>query len=90
MAKFRRQSLSEHLAEWRQLLRANNFGWLWVGQVLSQIGDGVSKVALLFFVYDLTGSALKMTVIGILKTIHPSCSVLSSASSSTGFPNEPR
>jgi MFS family permease len=66
-----RQSLSEHLAEWRQLLRVNNFGWLWVGQVLSQIGDGVSKVALLFFVYDLTGSALKMTVIGILETIPP-------------------
>ena len=66
-----RESLSEHLAEWRQLLRVNNFGWLWVGQVLSQIGDGVSKVALLFFVYDLTGSALKMTVIGILETIPP-------------------
>ena len=69
--EFWRQSLSEHLAEWRQLLRVNNFGWLWVGQVLSQIGDGVSKVALLFFVYDLTGSALKMTVIGILETIPP-------------------
>ena len=71
MAKFWRQSLPEHLAEWRQLLSVNNFGWLWVGQVLSQIGDGVSKVALLFFVYDLTGSALKMTVIGILETIPP-------------------
>jgi len=69
--EFWRQSLSEHLAEWGQLLRVNNFGWLWVGQVLSQIGDGVSKVALLFFVYDLTGSALKMTVIGILETIPP-------------------
>ncbi len=69
--EFWRQSLSEHLAEWRQLLRVNNFGWLWIGQVLSQIGDGVSKVALLFFVYDLTGSALKMTVIGILETIPP-------------------
>ncbi len=71
MVEFRRQSLSEHLAEWRQLLSVNNFGWLWVGQILSQIGDGVSKVALLFFVYDLTGSALKMTVIGILETIPP-------------------
>jgi len=46
------QPLAEHFIEWRRLLGANNFGWLWVGQVLSQIGDGVSKVALLFFVYD--------------------------------------
>jgi MFS family permease len=67
----RRQSLAEHLAEWRRLLGVNNFGWLWVGQVLSQIGDGVSKVALLYFVYDLTDSALQMTVIGILETIPP-------------------
>ena len=65
------QPLAEHFTEWRRLLGANNFGWLWVGQVLSQIGDGVSKVALLFFVYDLTGSALQMTVIGILETIPP-------------------
>ena len=67
----RRQSLTEHLAEWRRLLGVNNFGWLWVGQVLSQIGDGVSKVALLYFVYDLTDSALQMSVIGILETIPP-------------------
>lgn len=68
---FRQQPLSKPLTEWRQLLSVNNFGWLWVGQVLSQIGDGVSKVALLFFVYDLTGSALKMTIVGILETIPP-------------------
>lgn len=69
--ELRLQSLAEHFAEWRRLLSVNNFGWLWVGQVLSQIGDGVSKVALLFFVYDLTGSALQMSVIGILETIPP-------------------
>ena len=71
MVASRHQSLAEHLAEWRRLLGVNNFGWLWVGQVLSQIGDGVSKVALLYFVYDLTDSALQMTVIGILETIPP-------------------
>ncbi len=37
----------------------------------SQIGDGLTRVALLFFVYDLNGSALKMTVIGVLQTIPP-------------------
>ena len=71
MVDLRRQSLAEHFAQWRRLLSVNKFGWLWVGQVLSQIGDGVSKVALLYFVYDLTESALQMTVIGILETIPP-------------------
>jgi MFS family permease len=71
VVEFRSSSLAEHLAEWRRLLSVNNFGWLWVGQVLSQIGDGVSKVALLLFAYDLTESALQMTVIGILETIPP-------------------
>ncbi|MCC2641496.1 MAG: Permease, family [Nitrospira sp.] len=39
--------------------------------MISQIGDGLTRVALLFFVYELTGSALKMTVIGVLQTIPP-------------------
>ena len=39
--------------------------------MISQIGDGLTRVALLLFVYDLTGSALKMTVIGVLQTIPP-------------------
>jgi MFS family permease len=53
------------------LLRSRDFGFLWAGQVISQIGDGLNKVALLWFVYDLTGSALKMTLIGLLQTIPP-------------------
>ena len=35
------------------------------------MGDGVSKVALLWFVYALTDSALKMSLIGVLQTIPP-------------------
>ena len=51
--------------------RTRDFGCLWAGQVVSQIGDGLSKVALLWFVYEMTGSALKMTAIGLLQTIPP-------------------
>jgi hypothetical protein len=36
-----------------------------------QIGDSMNKVALLWFVYELTGSAFKMAVIGLLQTIPP-------------------
>lgn len=53
------------------LLGTRDFGFLWAGQVISQIGDGLTKVALLWFVYELTGSALKMTLIGMLQTIPP-------------------
>ena len=54
-----------------ELLRTRNFGLLFSGQVVSQIGDGMNKVALLWFVYELTGSAFKMAVIGLLQTIPP-------------------
>ncbi|MFO0775551.1 MAG: MFS transporter [Nitrospiraceae bacterium] len=53
------------------LVRSRNFGFLFWGQLTSQIGDSLSKVALLWFVYQLTGSALKMAVIGLLQTVPP-------------------
>jgi MFS family permease len=53
------------------LLKTRDFGLLFAGQVISQIGDSLSKVALLWFVYELTGSALKMTVVGLLQTLPP-------------------
>ena len=42
---------------WR-LIKTWDFGLLWWGQVTSQIGEGLNKVALLWFVYELTGSAM--------------------------------
>ena len=57
--------------DWRSLLKNRNVAWLWTGQLISQTGEGLSKVALLWFVYNMTGSALKMTTIGILQTIPP-------------------
>ena len=53
------------------LMRTRDFGLLWWGQLTSQIGEGLNKVALLWFVYTLTGSALKMTIVGLLQTIPP-------------------
>ena len=53
------------------LLKTRDFGLLFSGQVVSQIGDGMNKVALLWFVYELTGSAFKMAIIGLLQTIPP-------------------
>lgn len=55
----------------RQWLLTRDFGLVWWSQVLSQVADGVSKLALLWFVYSITGSALKTTVIGLLQTLPP-------------------
>jgi MFS family permease len=67
----RHQSFFAARADWKPLLKNRNVVWLVIGQAISQVGDGLSKVALLWFVYDLTGSAMKMTMIGILQTIPP-------------------
>ncbi|MDE3242478.1 MAG: MFS transporter [Nitrospirota bacterium] len=52
-------------------LLTRDFALVWWGQLISQIGDGVSKLALLWFVYSITGSPLKTMVIGLLQTIPP-------------------
>ncbi|UVT14975.1 MAG: MFS transporter [Nitrospira sp.] len=55
----------------RQWLLTRDFSLVWWSQVLSQVADGVSKLALLWFVYSITGSALKTTVIGLMQTLPP-------------------
>lgn len=55
---------------WR-LLKLRDLRWLWIGQAISQIGEGLNKVALLYLVYNLTNSTLMTTVIGVLQTMPP-------------------
>ncbi|HXF93732.1 MAG TPA: MFS transporter [Nitrospiraceae bacterium] len=62
---------ADHAAGVQRLLFARDFGLVWLGQLVSQVGDGVSKLALLWFVYSITGSPIKTTVIGLLQTIPP-------------------
>jgi DHA3 family macrolide efflux protein-like MFS transporter len=54
-----------------RLLTQWDFGWLWWGQLVSQVGDGVTRLALLWYVYSVTGSAVQTTVIGLLQTLPP-------------------
>ncbi len=55
----------------RRLLASWDFGWLWWGQLVSQVGDGITRLALLWFVYSVTGSALQTTMVGLLQTLPP-------------------
>lgn len=55
----------------RRLLLTRDFGLIWLSQLVSQVGDGISNLALLWFVYSITGSPVKTTIIGLLHTIPP-------------------
>ncbi len=51
------------------VLGQRNFGLLWFGQLISIAGDWVLFIALPFFVYDLTGSALATGAMFIASTL---------------------
>ena len=38
-----------------RLFFSRDFGWLWWGQLVSQVGDGITRLALLWYVYSVTG-----------------------------------
>jgi DHA3 family macrolide efflux protein-like MFS transporter len=61
----------EHTDTGWRLLKLRDLRWLWIGQAISQIGEGLNKVALLYLVYNLTNSTLMTTVIGVLQTLPP-------------------
>jgi MFS transporter, DHA3 family, macrolide efflux protein len=61
----------EHAETGWRLLKLRDLRWLWMGQAISQIGEGLNKVALLYLVYNLTNSTLMTTVIGVLQTLPP-------------------
>jgi DHA3 family macrolide efflux protein-like MFS transporter len=65
------KAFTESATKWRRLLKDRNVRWLYAGQLISQVGEGLAKVALLWFVYNMTESALKMTLVGVLQTVPP-------------------
>jgi MFS family permease len=50
-------------------LRQRNFALLWIGQLISILGDWVLFVALPFYVYDLTGSVLATGAMFMVQTL---------------------
>jgi MFS family permease len=51
------------------LLRNRDFGWYWIGVVLSEIGTRGTFAANLFHIYHLTGSTLQTGLIGLFQAI---------------------
>src|SRR4051812_47065463 len=50
----------------RFLLGLRNFRLLWLAQVISDFGDGLTNLALMIFVYQLTGSAAALATMAIV------------------------
>src|SRR5690349_11400335 len=51
------------------VLRRRNFAMLWLGQLVSHIGDMVLIIALPFHVYQITGSLLQTGLMYIVETL---------------------
>lgn len=51
------------------LLRQRNFALLWIGQIVSMTGDWVLIVALPFYIYQRTGSALATGAMFVVETL---------------------
>lgn len=52
----------DHSVSYRSLLRANDFRWLWIGQVISSLGNNFTYLALSVLAYRVTGTALSVGV----------------------------
>src|SRR5688572_25432156 len=53
------------------LLSQRNFALLWAGQLISSLGDWLLWIALPFYVYERTGSALATGATFIAQTLPP-------------------
>ncbi len=51
------------------VLRQRNFAYLWIGQIVSLIGDWVLFITLPFYIYSLTGSTFATGIMFIVQTI---------------------
>jgi len=53
----------------RAVLAHRDFSLLWSGQLVSNIGTAIASLALMFYAYDLTGSAMAMALLAIAQTL---------------------
>jgi len=54
-----------------RLLVRRDFGLLWLGEAISQVGDSLNRVALLWFAYQTSQSTLRMSLVGVVQTLPP-------------------
>ncbi len=62
-------SKDEDVKGFRAVLSHRDFSLLWSGQLVSNIGTAIATLALMFYAYDLTGSAMAMATLAIAETL---------------------
>jgi len=63
------QSKDEDFKGFKAVLSHRDFSLLWSGQLVSNIGTAIATLALMFYAYDLTGSAMAMATLAIAETL---------------------
>ena len=53
----------------KAVLAHRDFSLLWSGQLVSNIGTAIASLALMFYAFDLTGSAMAMAILAIAQTL---------------------
>jgi len=61
--------LKDNPIGFRAVLAHRDFSLLWSGQLVSNIGTAIASLALMFYAYDLTGSAMAMAALAIAQTL---------------------
>jgi MFS family permease len=53
----------------RTVLSHRDFSYLWSGQLVSNIGTAISSLALMFYAFALTGSAMSMAILAMVQVL---------------------
>jgi len=53
----------------KAVLAHRDYARLWSGQLVSNIGTGISSLALMFYAFGLTGSAMAMAILAMVQTV---------------------
>ncbi|MFX1472592.1 MAG: MFS transporter, partial [Promethearchaeota archaeon] len=59
----------ESESPYRRVLRQSDFTRLWSGQLISNAGSSISYLALLFFAFDISGTASAMAVLAMVEVL---------------------
>ena len=64
-----KEVISEEETSYRDVFKNKNFVKLLSGQLFSNVGDAVFRIAIVLYVYSLTGSAAQMTFVLAAQTL---------------------
>ena len=62
-------SLTKQRTRFGPVLKNRDFAFLWIGQTISNAGDFIGDLALLYFAFELTRSPITMAVLGTAQVL---------------------